>query len=84
MTTTPVFRSMDNKRTILIFLAAAAVLNMVPMGVYAGILLSLMILATLLRADDQAVANRRILIGLALVVLVVNIAFLLGYLQLYR
>ena len=84
MAVTPILQAMHNKRTILIFLAAATILTIVPMGIFAGTLLALMILGTLLRADDHAVANRRILIGLAVLVLAVNIAFLLGALRFYR
>ncbi|HWK81717.1 MAG TPA: hypothetical protein VNP95_13180 [Thermomicrobiales bacterium] len=84
MSSTSLHQANRNKTTIIIFLLVAALLNIMPMGVYAGVLLSLMILATLLRAEDDDVVNRRVLIGTALLVLMVNIAFLLGYMRLYE
>ncbi len=66
-------------RTILVLLAVAAALPLLGVGVFAGAVLALMVLVWLVRAGDDAVRNRLILLAIAGLVLIENIVFMIGF-----
>lgn len=65
-------------KTILILLAVAAFLPLLGVGMFAGATLAFMVLVWLVRAGDS-VKNRLILWSLAGLVLIENIAFMIGF-----
>lgn len=77
MTTSPFQQSARNKWVTLGLITVAVLLAFSGYGVYAGTLLSLILLASLVRMRDSDMSNRRIIIGLAGFALLLNVILLL-------
>lgn len=79
MAVSPFMQAARNKTTIIVFLLIAALLPLTGVGVFAGALLAVLVVVSLLLANDRDVVNRRLLLGLAALVLVVNLVFMAGF-----
>lgn len=77
MTTSPFQQSARNKWVTLGLITVAVLLAFSGYGVYAGTLLSLLLLASLVRMRDSDMSNRRIIIGLSGFALLLNVILLL-------
>ncbi|MGC4189857.1 MAG: hypothetical protein QM589_01305 [Thermomicrobiales bacterium] len=77
MTTSPFQQSARNKWVTLGLIVVAVLLAFSGYGVFAGTLLSLILLASLVRMRGSDMPNRRIVIGLASLAFILNVVFLL-------
>lgn len=83
MTTSTFQQSVRNKWVTLGLLAVATLLAFSGYGVFAGTLLSLILIASLIRTSDAEMSNRKLVLGLAVLVLILNAALMLRVLGIF-
>lgn len=67
-----------NRSTITTMLVISALLPLVPMGMGGGLALAVIVLIWLIRASEQDVRGRTMLMGLAVLSILLNGALLIG------